>query len=72
MATTHQLTTIMVHYSCDECPMTATMVATSTEEVAWRDHMASHIGVAGYKRWVWEVVQLPLHLDLAIADEVEA
>ena len=64
MATTHHITTIMVHYSCDSCSMTATMVATSAEERAWSDHLATHPGGSDYKRWMWEVVQLPVLLAL--------
>lgn len=50
--------TAMVHYVCDTCGMSATMVATPTGDLAWLDHMATHAVKDGYRAYTWTVLRL--------------
>lgn len=50
--------TRMLHYCCDVCAMSATVVATSTAVLAWLDHMARHADPSLYRCWEWTVVPL--------------
>lgn len=50
--------TLMVHYECEVCSMSATCVLTGSAEAAWTDHMASHTEPHRFGRWCWEVVPL--------------
>nr|CRY97272.1 hypothetical protein [uncultured prokaryote] len=56
--------TLMVHYLCRGCGMSATMVNTPTGQRAWSDHMDSHEDHSMYDQWIWYVVPLPLEVDL--------
>lgn len=53
----------MVHHECLNCGMTATMVVTGAAELAWQDHMATHMLSDRYRSWTWEVVELPFSDD---------
>jgi len=52
--------TLMIHYECHTCSMTATMVVTEAAETAWIDHVAIHGPNKGYSAWTWEVLPLPM------------
>jgi hypothetical protein len=52
--------TAMVHYECNVCGITATVVSTPSALLAWCDHMETHAWKKGYDVWTWTV----LHLDL--------
>lgn len=51
--------TIMIHYFCDVCEMSASMVQTNTGRLAWLDHMATHHRPEMFHSWVWYVTPLP-------------
>jgi hypothetical protein len=45
----------MVHYACEQCSMTATLVWTLDAKRAWLDHMQEHHDTTGYRMWSWGV-----------------
>jgi len=51
--------TDMLHFSCNVCAMTATLVETPSAWVAWRDHMECHTRPHDYGVWTWQALQLP-------------
>lgn len=52
--------TAMIHYQCNVCGITATMVRTPTGLLAWCDHMENHAQKTAYDLWTWTAVQLDL------------
>jgi len=51
--------TAMVHYVCEICGMSATLVQTPVGDLAWLDHMANHVDPSMYRAYAWEVHRLP-------------
>lgn len=51
--------TVMIHFQCYVCHMTATCVLTSSARLAWHDHMANHALRDAFGQWVWHVEPLP-------------
>lgn len=52
--------TMMAHYACDRCDMTATVVRTTDASVAWLRHMEEHPGHRmAYRLWTWTVLPIP-------------
>ena len=53
-------TTNMLHFQCDTCHITATIVDTDVGRTAWADHMAIHVRPESFHVWSWTVAPLPL------------
>lgn len=52
--------TSMVHYACEACDMTATMVVTPAGTRAWWQHMRTHeANEQQYRAYQWTVMALP-------------
>ena len=54
-----RLSVPMIHYACDVCSMTATMVVTPASSLAWLDHMSNHHDPKYFQCWTWQAVKLP-------------
>lgn len=52
--------TQMLHFACNVCGITATIVSTQTGRLAWLDHMENHAQKTNYDVWAWTVMQLGL------------
>lgn len=52
--------TLMLHWQCYTCGMTATCVGNAVAELAWLDHMETHSAKTNYGAWAWHVMPLPL------------
>lgn len=55
-----QAETMMIHWQCGVCEVSATCVATPSAELAWLDHMENHASKDRYQAWTWTIVPLPL------------
>lgn len=48
----------MIHFECQVCHMSATVVSTPAGELAWLDHMNTHAMKDDFKAWTWTVLPL--------------